>query len=115
MYKEGEILITTQDVGKPDSKNFIKKGTKVTFVKVVDNENDLTKSLVAFNYGGKTLVTLETNLRIKSWWRRRQAIREFDKKMMKSNPRLRIYHYNPALRIIFKIRYFITDLFTRKK
>jgi len=110
MYLENEILIVVEPIGKEEDGNLIPVGTKVEFVKVVDT-NDITKSLVAFKHEDKVLVTLETNVKIKSWWRRRKAFKQFNNQMMVNNPRLRRYHPNILLKLYFRVHYFMVDKF----
>lgn len=110
MYEKGEILEVVTPFGPKDNK--LPKGTKVEFIKAVDNA-DLAKSLVAVQYEDRVLVTLETNVRIKSWWRRRKAFKQFNYQMMVNNPRLRRYHPNFFLRCYYKSYYYIVDKFRR--
>jgi len=110
MYLENEKLITVEPIGKVDSDNFIPKGTIVEFIMLLDNDGiDLEKSLVAVKFGEKDLVTLETNVKIRSWWRRRKAFKQFNNQMLINSPRLRRYHPNILLKIYFRIHYFIAD------
>jgi len=109
MYQENEVLITVEPIGSEEKGNLIPVGTKVNFVKVIDDNNDLAKALVAFKYEDKVLVTLETNIKIKSWWKRRKAFKKFNNQMMVNNPRLRRYHPNIIIKMYYRIRYYILD------
>jgi hypothetical protein len=84
MYQEGEILEVVEAFGKKD--NRIEVGTSVE------------------------IVTKETNVRVKSWWRRRKAFRQFNKQMMINNPRLRRYSSNPFVKYWFRAYYWYVDL-----
>jgi hypothetical protein len=106
MYKEGELLEVTEPFGKGKGK--IEKGTMVEFYQVIDGD-DLKKALIAVKLGDRVLVTLETNVRIKSWWRRRKAFKAFNNQMMLNNPRLRRYSPNPFVKAFFRVYYFLAD------
>ena len=110
MYAENEILVTTEDIGKKENGTLIPKGTVVEFIKVLDSD-DLTKSLIAIKLEDRVLVTLETNVKIKNWWKRRKAFKAFNNQMMINNPRYRRYHPNVFMRTYFKLFYFIKDKF----
>jgi len=111
MYQDDEILELTSDIGP--KKNRIKKGTLVKFVKAVDPSGDLSHSLVAIQVGEKVLVTRETNVRIKSWWRRRKAFKQFNKQMMENHPRLRKYYGNYISRAFYTVYYWFADRSSR--
>jgi len=108
MYQEGEILEVVEAFGKKD--NRIEVGTSVEFVQAADSA-DLGQTLIAVKYGDRTLVTKETNVRVKSWWRRRKAFRQFNKQMMINNPRLRRYSSNPFVKYWFRAYYWYVDKF----
>jgi len=107
MYKDNETLITTQDLGRKDSPNFLEKGSKVTFVKVVSN--DLENSQLIVKVNDKPMVVKETDVRIRSWFRRIKAIYDFDKQMVKGYPRLRMYHGFFFQKWFWKAYYFVAD------
>lgn len=107
MYQEGEILEVVEAFGKKDKR--VEVGTKVEFVKTADTA-DLGQSLIAVKLGDRIIVTKETNVRIRSWWRRRQAFRAFNKQMMINNPRLRRYSPNPFVKYWFRAYYWFVDL-----
>ena len=109
MYKENEVVVTTEDIGSEEKGNLVPKGTKATFLKAVD-ASDLSKCLVAIQIGDRILVTLETNIKIKNWWRRRKAFKQFNNQMMLNNPRYRRYHPNPILKAFYRVMYFFKDL-----
>lgn len=106
MYKEGEMLEVTEPFGKGKSK--IEKGTMVEFFKVIDGD-ELKKALIAVKIDDRILITLETNVRIKSWWRRRKAFKQFNNQMMLNNPRLRRYSSNPFVKGFFRVYYYFLD------
>jgi hypothetical protein len=108
MYKDNEILETTLPIGKKDTSNYLPKGSKVKFIKVVNN--DLENSLLVVEIAGRKLAIKETDVRIRSWWRRRKAINEFNKQMYVQNPRLRRYHKNLFKRVFYKVYYYLKDL-----
>jgi len=113
-YDENEILITTEPIGSEKKGNLIPAGTEVNFIKVVDNQNDLAQTLLAFRYDGKILVTLESNVRPKNKKKIKKAHKEFNKNMMRHHPRTRRYHPNFFLKVYFRIHYFFVDLFGGK-
>ena len=113
MYKENEVVVTTEDIGSEEKGNLVPKGTKATFLKAVDAD-DLSKCLVAIQIGDRILVTLETNIKIKNWWRRRKAFKQFNNQMMLNNPRYRRYHPSLPLRLYFRLYYYIADKFGGK-
>ena len=113
-YDKDEILITTEDIGSEEKHNLIPEGTEVTFIKLVDNENDLAQSLVAFKHEDRILVTLEAKIRPKSKKKLNAAHKEFNKNMMRHHPRLRRYHDNVVLKYYFRVYYYFVDLFGRK-
>ena len=114
-YEENELLITTEDIGSEEKGNLIPAGSEVNFIKVVDNDSDLAKALIAFRFGTKILVTLESNVRPKDKKKLKNAHKEFNKNMMRHHPRTRRYQPNRFLKVYFRIYYFISDLFGRKK
>ena len=107
MYEKGEILEVMETFGP--KKNKVPKGESVEFIQVAD-AGDISKCLIAVKYGDRTLVTKETNVRVKSWWRRRKAFRQFNKQMMINNPRLRRYSSNPFVKYWFRVYYWYVDL-----
>jgi hypothetical protein len=113
-YEENEPLVLTEDFGSEKKGNLIKKGTEVVFIKVVDNENDLANALVAFRYGKKILVTLESKIRPKNKKKIKDAHKEFNRNMMRHHPRTRRYHPNLILRYYFRVHYYFVDLFGGK-
>ena len=115
IYEENELLITTEDIGSELKGNLIPEGTEVNFIKVVDNESDLAQSLIAFRYGKKILVTLESRVRPKNKKKIKNAHKEFNMNMMRHHPRTRRYHPNLLLKIYFRLHYFFIDLFGGKK
>lgn len=114
-YELNEILVTTEDIGSKEKGDLIPEGTEVNFLKIVDNENDLSQSMVAFKYNDKVMVTLEAKIRPKDTKKLKAAKKEFNRNMMRNNPRLRRYHYNLLFRYYFRIHYFFLDLFESKK
>lgn len=116
MYIENEKLITTTDIGNKDSPNFMKKGTKVKFLKVANPDcSDLSMSLVIVEYNGKPLAVKESDVRIRSLWRRMKAVAEINHGMFKTYPRLRRNHHNPIKKLWYLAYYYIADLITGKK
>lgn len=111
-YEDNEILLTTVKIpiGNPLDENFIPIGTEVQFFKLVDNENDLTKTLVAFRYGSKMLVTLEANLKPKNKRKLKKAFSGFNSDMMRHHPELRRYHPNPFLKAYWRLYYYVKNL-----
>jgi hypothetical protein len=114
MYEKDEILITTENIGSKKKGNFIPKGTEVVFLKVADG-GDLSMSMVAFEYDGKTRVTLESNTRLKDKKKMRKALRASINQVMEDNPRARRYHYNFVKKVYYRIYYFFVDKFGGKK
>lgn len=116
MYKKDEKLITTTDIGKEDSPNFMKKGSKVKFVKLVNPDcSDLSMSLVIVEFNDKPLVVKESDVRIKSIWRRMKAVAEINEGMFKTYPRLRRNHHNPIKKLWYLTYYLFADLIMKKK
>jgi hypothetical protein len=109
MYQEGEKLEVVEQFGNKDDP--IRKGTLVEYIKVFATPTDLSAAIIAVRYGDKILITKETNVRVKSWWRRRKAFKAFNKQMMINNPRLRRYHKNLILKAYYRAYYFIVDKF----
>jgi len=114
-YNENESLIVTEDIGSEETGNLIPEGSEVNFIKLVDNENDLAQSMIAFKYKDRVLVALEAKLRPKNMKKVEAAKVEFNKNMMRLNPRLRRYHYNLLFRYYFRVYYFVIDLLGGKK
>ena len=108
MYQDGEILEVVEAFGKKN--NRVEVGTSVEFVQAADNA-DLGQTLIAVKLGDRVIVTKETNVRVKSWWRRRKAFKQFNKQMMINNPRLRRYSSNPFVKVYFRLYYFVVDKF----
>ncbi len=113
MYKDNEILETTLPIGKKDTPSFLPKGSKVKFIKVIND--DLENSLLVVEVAGKNMAIKETDVRIRSWWRRRKAIDEFNQLMYGQNPRLRRYHKNLLKKVYYRVYYFIKDLIGGEK
>jgi len=112
MYQEGEKLEVVEQFGHKD--NPIKKGELVEYIKVFATPTDLSAAIIAVKYGDKILITKETNVRVKSWWRRYRAFKKFNKQMMINNPRLRRYHRNVILKAYYRAYYFFVDKFGGK-
>lgn len=113
MYKDNETLITTEDLGKEGSPNFLKKGSKVTFVKVAGG--GLEDSQLVVKVGDRPMVVKETSVRIKSWYRRMKAIYDFNKQMVEGYPRLRMYNGFFFQKWFWKAYYFFADRFQKEK
>jgi len=116
MYEPNEKLITTRDLGAKDSPSFMKKGTKVTFNKVANPDcSDLSQSILIVERDGKLIGVKETDVRIKSIWRRMRAVKEVNEVMYKDYPRLRRSHHNYLKRLFYLTYYLIADIIMRKK
>ncbi len=115
MYEANEKLITTIDIGSEEKGNLIPSGTDVTFIKIVNDSTDLAESLIAIEHEDKILVTLETSVKYKSWFKRRRSFKQLNSQMMVNNPRLRRYHPSIILRTYYKIYYYFSDRFGGKK
>jgi hypothetical protein len=108
MYRDNEILETTLPIGNTESPNHLPKGSKVKFIKVIND--DLENSLLVIEVAGRKVAVKETDVRIRSWWRRRKAINEFNQLMYGQNPRLRRYHKNLLKKVYYRVYYFVKDL-----
>ena len=113
MYEKDEKLITTEKIGSKKKGNFIPKGTEVVFIKASDS-GDLSGSLIAFKYKGKTVVTSESNISVKNKRKNTKAFHETSDAMYLRIPRLRRYHYNYVKRAWYLTYYFFADLFGGK-
>lgn len=113
MYKDKETLITVEPLGKEGTPMFIPVGSKVEFVKVLGGSLDTSKLIVSYN--GKKLVVKETEVKVQSLWRRLQAIRSFNKMMVKGYPRLRMYHGFFFQRWFWRSYYYVADKLAGKK
>ena len=111
-YRQGDKLELTEPIGEEGSKGFVKKGTKVSFDKLIDNQNDPSKALVIVKYQDRKLIVPEVDVRISSWFKRKKIEWEFNSKMMKGNPRLRRYHPIKIISYYFRFYYWFID---RKK
>jgi hypothetical protein len=103
MYQENETLILLQNVGKEDTEKFIPKNTEVTFIKAVDDRNDLTKSIVVVKYGDRVLSLPELAVKPKKKNKTISALKEFNKQMMENRPELKVYHHNVLMRIFYRV------------
>jgi len=116
MYKDNEELITTKGLGKEGSPNYIKKGSKVKFVKVANPDcSDLAQSLLIVESNEKAIAVRESDVRIKSLWRRIKAVIEVNQGMYENFPRLRRSHHNPIKRLFYLAYYFVADLIKGEK
>lgn len=111
MYKENEELILLADKGKEGEKGYLPKGTKVTFVKAVDQGY---KSMVVVQHEDIMLVLPELAVK-PSETDSLAVLRDFNSKLIDSNPELRKYHHNAFMRLLYAIRDFFRKLLTRKK
>lgn len=110
MYGEKEKLVLVEPYGKEDSDKHLPKGTEVEFVKVIPNDNDLALSLIAVKVDEERVVVMkEANVKPVDEKKIKNEFKEFQKNMMKNNPRLRIYHPNFFVRTWFKIYYYYKD------
>lgn len=114
LYSPDCELKVVVDIGKEGDKLYIPKGTIVRFHAVVDDPNDLTKSLVMAKFEDRMIVTQEVNVRPLEDKKLKNAFDEFNKKMMIANPELRVYHPNIFVRTYFKIYYFFKRKFKRE-
>ena len=114
-YKEGEILKLCRDVGKPESKGFIKSGSKVKFIKLMDNPDNPDKAMVGVSYKGRTLVLREIDVQIPSWFKRKKIEWDFNKKMMKNNKELRKYHPFFPVAYYFRLHYRVKNILNDSK
>jgi hypothetical protein len=103
MYRDEEELELLVDFGNEDSDKFIPKGTRATFVKVVDDPNDLTKSLVLAKLeDDRAIIVKETDIKPVEEKVVEVAFDEFNKMMMKANPELRKFHPNFFVRYYYR-------------
>ena len=117
MYEENETLITVENIGEEGTDKFIPKGTKVTFLKAIDNPNDLSKAMVYIRHGKRGLVVPELAVKPLDEKKLDTALDEFNKVMMQRNPELKKYHPNLFIRYFYRLVYFFKGLFgdSRKK
>ena len=115
MYEENETLVTVEDIGEEGTEKFIPKGTKVVFLKAIDNMSDLSKSKVYIRYGKRGLVVPEIAVKPLDDKKLDSALAEFNKAFMELNPELKKYHPNFFIRSYYKIIYFFKDLFSGSK
>lgn len=120
---EGDILYTpdcelkvVKKIGKKTDKVQLEVGTILKFHAVIDDPNDLTKSLVMAYYKDenneqKMIITKEVNVKPVEEERVENTFDEFNKLMMQNNPELRIYHPNFFVRTYYKIYYFFKKRF----
>lgn len=104
-YKENEILKLVENFGKEGKKGFIRKGSKVKFVKLMFDPNKPDKSRIAVSYKGRILVVSEIAVKIPSWFKRKKIEWSFNKKMMKNDPTLRKYHPVFFIALYFRFHY----------
>lgn len=110
MYQENEALILLQNVGKEDTETFIPKGTEVTFVKAVDNPRDLTKALVVIKFKDRIMSLPELAVKPKAD-KTIDALKDFNKQMMKNRPELKVYHHNVIMRLFYRLSNLLYRLF----
>jgi len=110
MYREREILITTKDLGAKDSPKFMPKGSEVIFIKVANPDcSDLAQSALVVEREGGIIGIKESDVRMKSLWRRIKAVRDVNNAMYLDHPRLRRSHHNPFKRFFYLTYYFVMD------
>lgn len=124
MYKEGDKLTLLQSVGRKNNSNYIEKGSTVEFIKAIDT-GDMSKSYVVVKFEDRALTVPEATVKLQEGLLAKvmpyfsaynKNMRDYNKTLMQHNPRLRIYHHNPVMRVFYKIMYFFSDkLGTSKK
>jgi len=100
VYNEKEVLILLQNVGIEGKDSFIPKGTEVTFIKAVDNKNQLSKSMLVIQFEDRQLALPELALKPKKEGMAIDALKDFNLKLMESRPELKVYHHNPIMRLL---------------
>jgi len=110
MYQDNETLILLQDVGKKDTDLFIPKNTEVTFVKAMDNPRDLSKAIVVVKYEDRIIPLPELAVKPKAN-KTIDALKDFNKQMMKSRPELKLYHHNIFMRLFYRLSNLLYRLF----
>ena len=110
MYNEKETLILLQNVGKEGKKGFIPKDTEVTFIKAIDNKNNISKSMIVVQFEDRQLALPELALKPKED-KTIDALKDFNLELMKSNPDLKVYHHNPIMRVYHKIILILYNIF----
>ena len=115
LYEPDCELVVVEKIGKKTDKIQLEVGTRLFFVDVIDDPNDLSKSLVIANYyengEQKTIMTKEVNVKPVEEKRVENTFNEFNKLMMQNNPELRIYHPNFFVRTYYKVYYFFKKRF----
>lgn len=114
MYSENEVLITVEDIGEKDTPKFIPKGTKVIFLKAIDNPADLSKSMVYIRHEKRGLVVPELSVAPLDKKKSINALADFNNAFMKQNPELRIYHPNFFIRMYFRLFYWVKKVINEK-
>lgn len=119
LYSPDCELVVVEKIGKKTDKVQIEKGTILRFYDVIDDPNDLTKSLIMAYYTNsegeqKMIMTKEVNVKPVEEERVKKAFDEFNKMMMKSNPELRKYHPNILLRYYYRVYYFLKKVFNHE-
>lgn len=102
MYSDNETLILLQDVGKEDTDLFIPKNTEVTFIKAVDNKEDLSKAMVVVKYENRLIPLPELAVKPKAN-KTINALKDFNKQLMENRPELKVYHHNIFMRIYYRL------------
>lgn len=108
-YKKGDILKTVKDIGKPDTSKFLPRNTKVEFVKASEPDASL-KAYVQVKTPERMLVLDEVDVKLPSWWRRKETEITFNYNMMRGNPRLKEYHPFLVNRVFYRVVFFVIDL-----
>ena len=104
-YTEGEEVILTEDVGKRGKKGFIPKDTKVKFIKVIDNPNNLSASLAVIEHEDRQLALPEVVIRSENI-DYDKMLKELNNSLIKSKPDLGVHHHNFFVRTFHKIKRF---------
>lgn len=112
MYKENEKLKLLGDVGKEGDKNYLPKGTEVTFIKAIDSG---LNSFVVVQVNEERIITVKEIAVAPLETDTLAVLKDFNNKLIAENPELRKYHHNAFMRLIHRIKDFFKKLLTRKK
>jgi len=109
MYKENQKLILTQNVGVEDTPRFIPKGTEVEFVKVIDDQKNISKAMLVIQYEDRQMVLPELALVPKDV-DTVSVLKDFNNKLIAGRPELKKYHHNFLMRFYYGVVAFFSRL-----
>jgi hypothetical protein len=103
MYLEGEVVITTANIGKEGTELYVPKGSEVEFIRSIET-TDMSKQMVMVKHGDRALCVSDLVIRKQDIKAYKKAMDKLNRDLARNNPRLGLHHSNFFIRLYYRIK-----------